>query len=136
MSETISLIICLNYLWSFQTPPPNLVHVKRNSMFFKFWHIGHTGTVRCQEHVVYHRAFVIGIDIIQFGAATFSCWSKQINTCSSYLQMHMFECMTNELYERNGSCLHLKEIIQFLKAYHYTLQYVDKFHFYVMYTKT
>lgn len=135
MSETISLIVCLNYLWSFQTPPQIRYMLKEIQCLSNF------DTLDILElwdarNIYYNTWHLSQVDIIQFGAATFSCWSKQIDTCRSYLQMHMFECMTNELYERNGSCLHLKEIIQFLKAYHYTLQYVDKFHFYVMYTKT
>lgn len=60
-SDTLNNHIML-FLVSFKNIPPlpNSVDLNRNSLSFKFWHIGPTGTVRCQEHIVQHMAFVIG----------------------------------------------------------------------------
>lgn len=60
-SDTLNNHIML-FLVSFKNIPPlpNSVDLNRNSLSFKFWHIGPIGTVRCQEHIVQHMAFVIG----------------------------------------------------------------------------
>lgn len=133
MSETISLIVCLNYLWSFQTPPPNLVHVKRNSMSFKFWHIGHIGTVRCQEHIVQHMAFVIGRHN--------SIWCSYIFMLikANWYMSFLFTDAHVWIYDKcivwnNWIMSALKRNNTVFKSI--PLQYVDKFQFYIMYTKT
>lgn len=93
-SDTLNNHIML-FLVSFKNIPPlpNSVDLNRNSLSFKFWHIGPTGTVRCQEHIVQHMAFVIGrhnsICLCSI-LCSYIFMLIKANTWSSYLQMHVW----------------------------------------------